>query len=165
MNKKGKFRIKNVNGNFYRIFTLKDKKGKILSHITEPIMTKLKPRDILQIIIGASILAIPVGLTEECWKLGQELPLLNVLILALITIVFIAGFIYFNYYRYILKEHWREYMKRVVSTYLISFIIVAVFLTLIEKCPWSTNFMTAIKRILIATFPCSMSATVSDILK
>ena len=165
MRERDKFSIKNINGNFYKVLTLKDKKGKILSHITIPTMVKLKPRDISQIIIGASILAIPVGLTEECWNLGQELPLFNVLILALITIVFIASFIYFNYYRYILKEHRGEYFKRVISTYIFSFMVVAIFLTLIDKCPWSTQPIIALKRVLIATFPCSMSATVSDILK
>ncbi len=159
------FEVENINGSFYKKFALKDKKGKILKHVTVPLMVNLRPRDILQIIIGASILAIPVGLTEECWILGEVLPIINVMLLLVITIIFIAGFIYFNYYRFILREHLGEYLKRVLATYIFSFAVVAIFLTLIDKCPWSTEPVIALKRILIATFPCSMSATVSDILK
>ena len=48
-----------------------DKKGKVLHHFIIPFMVELRFRDVMQIIVGASILAIPVAFTEEAWVLGN----------------------------------------------------------------------------------------------
>lgn len=128
-------------------------------------MVELKPRDVMQIIVGASILAVPVAFTEETWKLGQELPLGNILLLNLISISFIAAFVYFNFYRTMFKDHRTEYIKRALAIYLFSLMVVGGLLTLILRCPWSADPLLAIKRILIVAFPASMSAAVSDGIK
>ena len=43
--------------------------------------------------------------------------------------------------------------------------VVAVLLTIIDKCPWGIDNLVAIKRVIIVAFPASMSAAVSDMLK
>ena len=128
-------------------------------------MVELKPRDIMQIIVGASILAIPVGFTEETWNLGERLPLNNILALAIISMVFIALFVYFNFYRFQLKGYVFDYIRRVVAIYALSLIVVGILLTLIEKCPWGVDNILALKRMIIVAFPSSMSAAISDTLK
>lgn len=128
-------------------------------------MVELKPRDILQIIVGASILAVPVGFTEETWVLGANLPFINVLAIGFISIIFISAFVYFNFYRFYLKGHISEYIKRVLAVYIFSVLVVGILLTIIGKCPWGVNNILAIKRIIIVTFPSSMSAAVSDSIK
>ena len=163
--RRGKFKIRRIGGYLHKIVTLKDSKGNIIEHIVSPLMLELRPRDVLQIIIGASILAIPVGMTEETWNLGVELPLLNVIILTLLGISFIAFFVYFNFYRNYLKEHLKDYILRVITIYFVSLLVVGVFLIIIQKTPWFTEPILALKRLLIITFPCSMSATVSDVIK
>lgn len=122
-------------------------------------------KDILQILIGASILAVPVGFTEETWHLAEIMPITNIIILMLISMSFIAIFTHFHYYKKGVKGHRKEFFKRVISTYILSFIIVATLLTLILKAPWSTNFMLALKRTIIVTFPATMSAAIADVLK
>jgi hypothetical protein len=82
-----------------------------------------------------------------------------------ISILFIAMFVYFNFYRFQLKNHLFEYIKRVIATYFVSFIIVGVLLTIIQRCPWDTNIILALKRVIIVTFPASMSAALSDSIK
>jgi hypothetical protein len=47
----------------------------------------------------------------------------------------------------------------------VSLIVVGVLLTIIENCPWQTDYILAIKRIIIVAFPASMSATIADVLK
>ncbi len=123
------------------------------------------PRDVLQVIVGASILAIPVGYTEETWHLGETLPLPNVLGFLIISILFIAAFTYYNYYRHSFRKHQNEFYKRVVVTYIFSFIIVAIILTLIQKAPWQMDYLLAFKRVIIVSFPASMSAAIADIVK
>ena len=162
---KNKSKIRRIGGYLHKVVTLRDGRGNIIEHIVSPLMIELRPRDILQIIIGASILAIPVGMTEETWNLGAELPLFNVMILTLLGIAFIAFFVYFNFYRNYLKGHVKDYVLRVIAIYFISLIVVGGFLLIIQKTPWFLDPFLSLKRLLLITFPCSMSATVSDVIK
>ena len=159
------YSIKRIGGYLHKVSTIIDSTGEIISTISTPFMIELKPRDILQIIVGATVLAVPVGLTEETWILAEQLKLLNVVLLGALSILFTSLFIYYNFYRFHFKKNVFEYIKRVIATYGLSVITVAILLTLIEKCPWDTNSLLAIKRIIITAFPASMAATISDNIK
>ena len=147
------------------ITTILDSSGKVLYRSVSPLMVELRPRDIMQMIVGATILPILLSFTEETWNLGEKLPLTNVIYLTVLSILFISLFIYYNFYRFHLKGRTFEYIKRVLATYFVSLIVVGVLLTIIDKCPWQTNYILAIKRIVIVAFPASMSATIADVLK
>jgi len=151
--------IERIGGYLQKIVTIKDASGKVVYTVMAPFMVELKPRDIMQIIIGATVLAIPVGLTEETWILGNELSIFKVSLLGLISILFLSLFIYFNFYRFHIKGHIFDYIKRVLATYILSLLVVGGLLTIIDKCPWGSDSIVAIKRIIIATFPASMAAT------
>ncbi len=157
--------IKRLGGYLHRIIPIGDRTGKVLYFAIKPLMVELKPRDIMQIIVGASLFAIPVSFTEEAWQLGMVLPLNNVLGILLLSLVFISGFVYFNFYRFNFRNNFFNYFKRVIATYTLSFIVVALILTLIQKCPWGVNNVLAFKRIIIISFPACMSATLSDTIK
>jgi hypothetical protein len=73
-----------------------------------------------------------------------------------------AGFIYFSAYRKRLKLFRWEFVKRVLSTCLLAIIVVGLLLTIVNQCPWFSDFDVALKRVLIGAFPASMSATVTD---
>ncbi|WNJ17337.1 DUF2391 family protein [Pontibacter sp. G13] len=157
--------IKRIGGYLHRIVPIADKSGKIISYALRPLMLEFKPRDIMQVVVGASLLAIPVSLTEEAWVLGAELPIANVGAIALLSLLMISIFIYFNFYRMTFKGYIFEFVKRVIGTYLISILVVGLILTIIEKCPWGTDHVLAIKRIVIVSFPAAMSGTLSDTIK
>ncbi|BBM88645.1 hypothetical protein COTS27_00327 [Spirochaetota bacterium] len=158
-------RTKRIGGYLHRIVPIGDQTGKILYFAIKPLMVELRPRDIMQIIVGAALFAIPVSFTEEAWNLGATLPLTNVLILLGISLIFVAMFIYFNFYRFSFRGNVFNYIKRVIATYFLSALVVTILLTIIEKCPWGVNNLLAIKRIIIISFPASMSATLSDTIK
>jgi uncharacterized membrane protein len=158
-------KIRKIDGYLHKITPIVDGTGRVINHVISPFSVELKPRDILQILVGASILSIPVGLTEETWTLAASLPLIKINAIMVLSLLFIALFVYFNYYRFYLKGRFFEYLKRVIATYVLSFAVVGVFLTLIEKCPWGIDNILAYKRIIITAFPASMSATISDTLK
>lgn len=163
--KKAESTIKRIGGYLHRVVPVVDEAGKVLNYVLSPLMVEFRPRDLMQIIVGASILAVPVAFTEETWNLGAQLPLSNILGLSILSIIFIALFVYFNFYRFVFKGHIFQYCKRVVSIYLFSLIVVGLILTIIHKCPWETDNVLALKRILIVGFPASMSAAVSDTMK
>lgn len=157
--------IKRIGGALSRLVPVADKTGKIISYAVSPLMVEFRPRDLMQVIVGASLLAVPLAFTEETWVMAEELPLLNVCILSALSLSFISLFVYFNFYRGMLKQHWFEFVKRVFAIYFFSFLVVAILLTVILKCPWGEDNLLAIKRIGIVAFPASMSAAVSDVLK
>jgi len=157
--------IKRIGGYLHKLTPIMDNTGKIISHTITPFMVEFRPRDLMQVIVGASILAVPIAFTEETWKLGEQLPLKNVLLLGFISILFISSFVYFNFYRFQFKKHIFEYLKRVIATYFCALLVVGLILTIIQKCPWNKDYILALKRIIIVTFPASMSAAISDTIK
>ena len=149
------------------IITIRDAKGRVIRKVIQPRRIDFHPKDLLQVMVGAAILAIPVGFTEETWKLGTQLPVINFIIFVVLSLLFVGAFVYYSYYRhhYSIKLHWTSYVNRVIGTYVFSFIVVAVLLSLIQVAPWSTDFALAIKRSVLVTFPASMSAAVADTIK
>ncbi|MFC1551437.1 DUF2391 family protein [Candidatus Latescibacterota bacterium] len=158
-------KVRRVGGYLHRVVPIADSAGKIMSYALKPLMVEFRPRDLMQVIVGASILAVPVAFTEETWTLGLYLPLPNALGLSVLSLLFVSLYVYFNFYRYSFKDHLFEYIKRVASIYLFSLLVVGIILSLVQKCPWGTDNIVAIKRILIVAFPASMSAAVSDSIK
>ena len=152
-------------GVLHSIIPIVDDSGKVIQRIVKPLMVELKFRDLIQIFVGASLLAIPMAYTEETWQLGEKLPLFNIGILAALSITFIAIFVYANFYQYYLKGFVFEYIKRVLAIYLISLFIVGFLMTVIQQCPWGVDNLLAIKRIIIVTLPASMSAVAADAIK
>ena len=151
-----------IAGRLHRVVPILDAAGDVIHFAVKPLMVELRVSDLMQILVGAAILAIPVGFTEETWRLGEMLPLPNVLALGTISVLFIAAFVYFNIYRNALRGHEFEYAKRVVAIYGLSLVVVGLLLTLIQQCPWGINNLLAVKRVVIVAFPASMSAAVAD---
>lgn len=161
--------IKNIRTEFHRIggrlyesIQILGDDGKVIRTLDIPMKVEMKIRDFLEVIVGASILAVPVAFTEEVWNLGENLRLFNVFGLSMLGFVFMAMFIYYSAYRQHLRMFRWEFLLRVLSTYLLSILVVGLLLTIVNKCPWFSDFDVALKRVLIGAFPASMSATVTD---
>lgn len=147
------------------VIMMHDESGGLLQKIILPFRIDFHLRDMVQVIVGGSLLALPISFTEEIWRLGELLPLLNILGIAFLSILFISIFSYHQYYRDCLKTHWFEFMKRVIFTYFCTLLLVGFILTLIERAPWQTDLILAIKRVVLVAFPASLSATVVDTLR
>lgn len=158
-------KVMRVDGRLKEIVTVRDEKGKVLQKIVSPLMVEFRPRDFIQVLVGATILAIPVAYTEETWRLGETLPLFSVILIGIMSVLFISMFVYYNFYRKHFEKHTWEFIKRVFFTYFLSCIIVAVLLSLIDKAPWTTDWLLAVKRIVLVALPASMSASVADMIK
>jgi uncharacterized membrane protein len=154
-----------VSGRLKEVLTFRDEKGNIVDRIVSPLMVEFYPRDLMQVVVGSSILAIPVAFTEETWNLGQTLPFLNVILIMALSLLFIGTFVYYNFYKGNMRKHKKEFAKRVLSIYVFSFIVVAVIMTIIQRAPWASDSMLALKRVMLVSFPASMSAAVSDMIK
>jgi uncharacterized membrane protein len=131
----------------------------------EPSKTKFGVKHILQAIVGATLLAVPIGFTEETWRLGETLPMWNIVAILIISLFFIAIFVYRNFSRNIPNFYWTDLLKRIITIYIISFLIVALLLTVIQRAPWTLDWILAIKRTIIVTFPSALSAAIAGNLR
>ncbi len=147
------------------IILIKDAAGNLLQKVIKPVMFELYPRDIVQLIVGATLLSIPVAFTEEVWVLGQTLPWKNIILLGLLSVLFVGLFVYYNFYRNHFKEHKLEFFKRIVATYIISLGVGWLILFLVDKAPMGADWIITLKRMIILSFPASMSAAVTDMIK
>jgi uncharacterized membrane protein len=154
-----------VGGKLKKMISVRDDAGNLLHNVVSPLMVEFYPRDLMQVIVGASLLAIPLAYTEETWNLGATLPLENIFVLLGLSVGFISLFIYYNSYKGVMKGHYLEFFKRVLSTYVFSFLVVSVILYLIQQAPWQTDALLAFKRVVIVSFPASLSAAVADMIK
>lgn len=162
---KTKKRTIRVDGKLKEFVTIHDENDKVLHRMINPLMLEFRAKDLMQVIVGASILAVPVAFTEETWELGRILPLINILTLAFMSLFFISIFVYYNFYMGRMKENVYEFIKRVFSIYFLSLLVVALLLTIINRAPWSYDWLLALKRVILVSFPASMSAAVSDMIK
>ena len=55
------------NGYLHRIIPIVDKAGNVIQRLVKPLEVEFRLRDVLQTVVGASILAIPAAYTEETW--------------------------------------------------------------------------------------------------
>ncbi|WKK65708.1 DUF2391 family protein [Lutimonas zeaxanthinifaciens] len=157
--------LKRISGTLHRVVPVADQSGKIISYALKPFMCEFRAQDIIQVIIGAALLAMPVCLTEEAWTLGEVLPTKNVVYIAIASTVMISIFVYYNIYRSNFRNYIFHFFYRVVGTYLISLIVVALILLILDKFPWESDRILAIKTVIIVTFPASLGGTLSDMIK
>lgn len=161
----GKKEFIQINGSIKELTTIEDHAGTVLHQVLRPLMLEFNPHDVVQVIVGATLLAIPVGLTEEVWTLGETLGWERIVLLMLVSSMFLSGFTYYISYQRHIFTHWQEFLKRVIGTYLLSLIVAGIFLFIIDKAPIGTDIVLTIKRMIIVAFPASLSAAVVDLIK
>ena len=155
-------KVQRINGELHQVTPVLDEGGNVVTHHVHRLHLELSLKDRVQILVGATILAIPTAFTEEVWDLGSNLSWISVIILAIVSLVFIGLFIYLNSYQHHMKLYRNQFLGRLISTYVFSLIVVGILLMVVEKAPWLTDFSLALKRTIIAALPASMSATVTD---
>ena len=140
-------------------------KAPTFGKIMEPPQTKFKLRNILQAIVGATVLAIPIGFTQEVLVLGETLPMWNIFLIFFLSVFFVTLFAYRHFTKNKPNFYWFDLVKRVFTIYMMSFIVVALILFIIQEAPWNSNFLLAFKRTILVTLPASLSATIAGSLK
>lgn len=119
-------------------------------------------RDLGEIAVGACVMAFPTATTGEVWDLAQELKLTRVLLFAFASWIFLGFLVYFMHNHGAEKIKRREFIKRILSTYIVTFLICALLLFGIDRLGWTTDPIVALKRTILVTFPASFAATVVD---
>lgn len=118
--------------------------------------------DASQVIIGAFTLAVPISFSEEAWDLSKTLPLENVVMLFIISIIFLGFFAYQSVFQSDVKRRMSAFILRIVIAYLLTIFVVALVLFALDKLPLQTEPLLAFKRLILIAMPASMGAIVVD---
>ena len=131
----------------------------------EKTQRRFRINDLSEIIVGSVLLAFPVAITEEVWNLGTALPLGSAIVMVVASLVFIAWFAYHAYYQSVMDTHWKDLLTRTVTIYIVTLVVAALILTILNQFPLLTDSTTAINRMIIVALPASFCATVVDSLR
>ncbi len=123
---------------------------------------KIDFEDLSQVIIGSTVLSVPIAFTEEAWNLSKTIPFLNLGIIVLLTLIFIGLYAWKGIFQGKVKNRMATYIKRVLIDYGVTLIVVIIVLFALNKLPLFSDPLIAIKRIIIIAFPASMGAIVVD---
>lgn len=118
--------------------------------------------DVIQVIVGASALSVPVAFSEEAWDLGRTLPSANIFFLVAISLLFINLYSFHNIFQGNIRHRIFTYISRTAIDYVITIFVVCIVLLALNHLPILTEPMVALKRVVILSFPASMGAVVVD---
>lgn len=118
--------------------------------------------DASQVAIGAFVLAVPISFSEEAWKLGETLPLTNLLTLFVLSILFLGVFTYGSVFQANVKYRIPAFLSRIAIAYAITTVVVGLVLFSLDKFPLFTDTLIALKRLIVITMPASMGAIIVD---
>ena len=118
-------------------------------------------QDLAQMLVGALALAYPTAAAEEAWNLGRDLSTGRLLALQLGAMVVIGFYVYHSYHRAGPKTDWDQFLKRIGSIYVVTFLAAASILLVLDKFPWD-ELGVALGRTVVVAFPASFAATIFD---
>jgi uncharacterized membrane protein len=118
--------------------------------------------DASQVTIGAFALAVPISFSEEAWKLGETLPLSNLLMIFILSISFLGFFAYESIFQGNIKHRVPVFLWRIAIAYTITALVVALVLFSLNKFPLFIDTAIAFKRLIVITMPASMGAIIVD---
>ena len=118
--------------------------------------------DIMQVIVGASAFAVPVAFSEESWNLSRTLPVQNILLLIVLSLLFINLYSFYSIFQRNIRQRTSVFIYRTFIDYAVTLTVVFVVLLALNRMPLLSEPIVAVKRVLILSFPASMGAVVVD---
>ena len=124
------------------------------------LQVSFRARDVVEIALGACILAFPTATTEEVWNLGAELSLSRAMLFMVASVFFLAVLIYGMHGHK--SGDTSVFLQRVLATYGVTFLIGAALLFGVDRLELFTDPLTGLKRAILVAFPASFAATAVD---
>jgi uncharacterized membrane protein len=118
--------------------------------------------DIIQVIIGASALTIPVAFSEEAWNLSRTLPTLNVIILLFLSLLLVSLYSIQGIFSGNINHRIVQFISRTFIVYGVTMIVVFLVLFAINRMPILGEPLIAFKRIVLISFPASLGGVIVD---
>lgn len=124
--------------------------------------SSINSEDIIQVVVGASALTVPVAFSEESWRLSETLPMFNVLLLFILSLLFIGLYSIQGIFQGNVKHRYYDLIFRTLVDYGVTIIIVFIILFALNRMPLFDDPVVAIKRVILLSFPASMGGVIVD---
>lgn len=157
-------RLQRVDGRLHFVHHVQDDKGNVVSTVTGPLKVEFHLTDLMQLVAGATVMALPVSLTEEVWDLAGDLTIGRTLLILAVSLLTLAGFIWSLFYGNRIRQYPGHFLKRCLSAYLVTFFVAFLLLFMFDKAPLDDLGLTLTRTIIVA-FPASFAATAVDFMK
>ncbi len=118
--------------------------------------------DVGQVAVGSFALAVPIAFSEEAWKLGETLPIMNLSLVFILSIAFLSFYAYESVFQADIKYRIPVFISRIIFAYLIAAVVVSLVLFSLDKFPLLTDTYVALRRLIVVTMPASMGAIIVD---
>ncbi len=118
--------------------------------------------DASQVAVGAFALAVPISFSEEAWRLGEVLPIVNLLLIFSLSVIFLSFFAYESVFQGNIRYRVPVFVLRILIAYSITALVVALVLLSFDKFPLMAEPEVALKRLVVITMPASMGAIIVD---
>jgi uncharacterized membrane protein len=118
--------------------------------------------DIIQVVVGACALSVPVAFSEEAWNLGRTLPVANIIILVVLSLLFVNLYSLHNIFQGRITHRIFAFFARTVIDYSITLLVVVVVLSALDHLPIFSEPWVAVRSVVVLSFPASMGAVVVD---
>ncbi|GEA59035.1 DUF2391 family protein [Vibrio comitans] len=118
--------------------------------------------DASQVFVGAFALAVPISFSEEAWRLGETLPLGNLMMLLALSVLFLGVFTYQSVFQKNIRQRLFVFVFRIFIAYMMTALVVSLVLFCLDKLPLFADPITSLKRVIVITMPASMGAIVVD---
>jgi len=122
----------------------------------------LNLEDVSQVILGAAILSTPIAFSEEAWRFGETLPLMNLFSLIILSLTILFFYVFFVIFQGKALGRVGALIFRVFFDYIVTLAVVAIVLLALDRLPVQIEPLIALKRVIILSFPGSMGAVVVD---
>lgn len=124
--------------------------------------TKFDLHDVMEIVLGGSVIAFPVATASEIWDLGVQLSVERAVMISLSSLLVLGVLIYTMHQHTDVTARRRIFIQRVLTTYGLTLLISATLLLAIGQFDLIGDPMVALKRTILVAFPASFAATVVD---
>ena len=124
--------------------------------------SSLNAEDLVQVVVGASALSVPVAFSEESWRLSETLPLFNVICLIVLSLLFISLYAMQGIFQGDVKSRISDFFLRTFIIYFMTVLVVFIVLLVLNRMPLLEDSVVAIKRIILLSFPASMGGVIVD---
>ena len=152
-----------IDGQVHSSQEVRDEAGRLIDTVTKPLKVEFQPRDVGQLLAGACMMGIPLALADEVWRLGETLPPGRILLIALLSILILALYIWGLFYGGHIAEFKFDFFKRVTISYFLTFGVSLLLLALFGQAGF--NLSLAIRRAVIVAFPAAFAASSVDFIK
>jgi uncharacterized membrane protein len=118
--------------------------------------------DIIQVVVGACALSVPVAFSEEAWNMGRTLPVANIIVIVVLSLLFVNLYSFHNIFQGRITHRIFIFFARTVIDYSITLLVVVVVLSALDHLPIFSEPWVAVRRVVVLSFPASMGAVVVD---